>query len=329
MPSGAQLEILDLRHFAAPVLRPVLEAEGELWKQRLHWDYFVSARLLMQYLDSHSLPGYAALEAGQVTGYVFCVYEETKAIIGDVFALTVSRENGNPLTAHQVEETLLKHLLELMVNSPQVDRIESQLLLHPSGTHARVFRDAGFNIFRRLLMVRSLAGFFAAPHANLPAALELRLWREEDLGPAARLISAAYQNHPDSVVNDQYRSVHGSMRFLNNIVRFSGCGVFSAHVSHVIVDRASREMVALVLGSRVSPESGHITQICVHPEFRRQGLARMMLNLAGACFLRQGVSEISLTVTESNTDAINLYLSEGYDCKHTFDATVWQRSRLA
>ncbi len=329
MPSGAQLEILDLRHFAAPVLRPVLEAESELWKQRLHWDYFVSARLLMQYLDSHSLPGYAALESGQVTGYVFCVYEETKAIIGDVFALTGPRDNGSHLTAHQVEETLLKHLLELMVNSPQVERIESQLLLHPSGTHAGVFRDAGFNIFRRLLMVRSLAGFFAAPHAHLPAALELRLWREEDLGPAARLISAAYQNHPDSLVNDQYRSVHGSMRFLNNIVRFSGCGVFSAHVSHVIVDRASREMVALVLGSRVSPESGHITQLCVHPEFRRQGLARMMLNLAAACFLRQGVSEISLTVTESNTDAINLYLSDGYECKHTFDATVWQRSWLA
>ena len=69
------------------MLRPVLEAEGELWKQRLHWDYRASAKLLMQYLDNHMLPGYAALEAGQVTGYVFCVYEETKAVIGDVFAL--------------------------------------------------------------------------------------------------------------------------------------------------------------------------------------------------------------------------------------------------
>jgi hypothetical protein len=51
--SGGSIEILDLRHFAAPVLRPVLEAEGELWEQRLHWDYQASARLLMQYLDNH------------------------------------------------------------------------------------------------------------------------------------------------------------------------------------------------------------------------------------------------------------------------------------
>jgi ribosomal protein S18 acetylase RimI-like enzyme len=327
MATGASIEILDLRHFAAPVLRPVLEAEGELWKQRLHWDYNVSSKLLMQYLDSHQLPGYAALEAGQIIGYVFCVYEETKAIIGDVFALPGARGDGG--SAHEVEETLLRHLLELLMNSPQVERIESQLLLHPSGSHAGIFLDAGFQIHRRLFMVRPLRGFIAPPHLALPAALELRPWREEDLNPASRLISAAYQGHPDSVVNDQYRSVHGSLRFLNNIVRFSGCGVFSSQVSHVVVDRASRELVALVLGSKVSPESGHITQLCVHPAFRRRGLARMLLTLAASCFLRQGVGEISLTVTEANTEAIELYHQEGYGCPHRFDATVWLRGRRA
>ncbi len=96
MASAVSIQILDLRHFAAPVLRPILDAEGELWKERLHWDYRTSSRLLMQYLDSHMLPGYAALESGQVTGYAFCVYEETKAVIGDVFAL--ASPPPNPLT---------------------------------------------------------------------------------------------------------------------------------------------------------------------------------------------------------------------------------------
>jgi ribosomal protein S18 acetylase RimI-like enzyme len=327
MASDASFEILDLRHFAAPVLRPVLEAEGEVWKQRLHWDYHVSANLLMQYLDNHMLPGYAALEAGKVIGYVFCVYEETKAVIGDVFALPGPHAGGR--SASQVEDKLLLHIIELLVNSPQVDRVESQLLLHTSGSHAGVFLEAGFQVHRRLFMVRQLGGYYPSPRVSLPAGLDLRPWREEDLNLAGRLISAAYHGHPDSVVNDQYRSVHGSMRFLNNIVRFSGCGAFSAQVSHVVVDRASREMVALVLGSRVSPESGHITQLCVHPEFRRRGLARMLLTLASSCFLRQGVTEISLTVTEANTEAIDLYHAEGYDCAHIFDAAVWQRDRTA
>ncbi|MGD0547635.1 MAG: N-acetyltransferase [Terracidiphilus sp.] len=327
MATGPSIEILDLRHFAAPVLLPVLEAEGELWKQRLHWDYSASIKLLMQYLDSHTLNGYAALEAGQIAGYAFCVYEETKAVIGDAFALPALHVNGESVL--EVEETLLRHLLELLMNSPQVERIESQLLLQPSGSHAGIFLDAGFQVHKRLFLVRQLDGFYAAPRVHLPVRLDLRPWREEDLSAASRLISAAYRGHPDSVVNDQYRTLHGSLRFLNNIVRFSGCGAFSAAVSHVVFDRISREMIALVLGSRVSPQSGHITQLCVHPVYRRRGLARSLLNLAASCFLRQGVSEISLTVTEANTEAIELYRAEGYECKHSFDATVWQRNRLA
>ena len=178
-------------------------------------------------------------------------------------------------------------------------------------------------------MVRKLDGYFVPPRIHLPVRLELRPWRDEDLNAAAQLIFTAYRGHPDSVVNDQYNTLHGSTRFLNNIVRFSGCGVFSPPVSHVVIDRLTREMVALVLGSRVSPQSGHITQLCVHPAYRRRGLARNLLNLAASCFLRQGAGEISLTVTEANTDAIDLYYAEGYDCHHRFDATVWLRNRIA
>src|SRR5579859_1781705 len=340
MASGVSIEVLDLRHFAAPLLRPLLEAEGDLWRRRLHWDYRTSAKLLMQYLDSHMLPGYVAMEAGQVMGYAFCVYEETKAVIGDVFALSgrqIDPDSGETSTgedslfeaeaqpAREVEETLLRHLFETLQNSPQVDRIESQLLLHPSGSHASSFRDAGFEVYRRLFMVQQLSGVWNMPRPELSPDLELRTWREEDLTSAGRLIADAYAGHPDSLINDQYRSANGSLRFLHNIVRYSGCGTFSPQVSHVIYDRSSHELVALVLGSRVSTQSGHITQLCVRPRYRRRGLARLLLAIAATCFFRQGVSEISLTVTERNANAIGLYRQEGYDCLHTFDAAVWQR----
>jgi len=325
------IEILDLRHFAAPVLRPLLDAESELWAERLHWDYRASARLLMQYLDNHMLPGYAAVDAGRVMGYVFCVYEETKAVIGDVFALPGAPEsrNGAGGAPHPTEETLLKHLFELLLNSPHVDRIESQLLLHPSGSYAAAFRAAGFHIFRRLFLVQALEGRFLQPRADLPANLELRPWRESDLAPAARLICEAYRGHPDSMINDQYRSIHGSMRFLNNIVRYAGCGSFAAQASYVVVERSSRELAALVLGSRVSDQSGHLTQVCVHPAFRRRGLARLLLAQAAFSFTRLGAREISLTVTEVNSDAIALYQDEGYQCSHSFDAAIWQRTATA
>jgi ribosomal protein S18 acetylase RimI-like enzyme len=140
------------------------------------------------------------------------------------------------------------------------------------------------------------------------------------------LIAEAYRDHPDSRINDQYHSVQGSQKFLQNIVRFPGCGVFSPQVSHVIVERASREPVALVLGSRVSTQCGHITQICVHPSYRRKGLARLLLQVAAVQFQKLGMSELTLTVTEANTHAVDLYTTEGYSLAHSFNAAVWTRA---
>ena len=328
MTPGISLEILDLRHFSAPLLRPLLEAEGDMWRDRLHWDYRNSARLLMQYLDSHMLPGYAAVDAGRVIGYAFCVYEDTKAVVGDVFAYPreatgIPREPDRS-TATELENTLLRHLFETLQNSPQVDRIESQLLVHPSGQHASVFREAQFTLHPRFFMVQPLhAG--RESRSALPRGVEMRTWRDDDLNAAARLISLAYADHPDSVINDQYRSASGSLRFLHNIVRYSGCGAFVPQVSSVMMERGSRDLVGLILGSRVSAQSGHITQICVRPDYRRRGLARLLLNAAAVEFWRQGMTEVSLTVTQANTGAIRLYREEAYECRHTFDAAVWER----
>src|ERR1700759_2435707 len=128
MTPALQVEILDLRHFSAASLRPLLDAESRQWSERLEWDYRSSADLLLQYLDSRVLPGYVAVEGGRVIGYVFFVYEDTKAVIGDVFAVA-ARNSATP--PHEIESRLLNHLIELLQNSPGVDRIESQLLLHP------------------------------------------------------------------------------------------------------------------------------------------------------------------------------------------------------
>src|ERR1700733_3768782 len=154
MTPALQLEILDLRHFSAASLRPLLEAEARLWSERLEWDYRASANLLLQYLDSRVLPGYVAIEGGRISGYVFCVYEEHKAVIGDVFAIP---PQNSEVTPAEVEGRLLENLAELLQNSPGVNRIESQLLLHPHGVHGDVFHSAEFETYRRLFMRLDLA----------------------------------------------------------------------------------------------------------------------------------------------------------------------------
>src|SRR6201996_5407926 len=120
MAVATQLEILDLRHFSARQLRPLLEDEARTWKDRLRWNYESSSELLLQYLDSRILPGFVALDRGRVCGFTFCVYEGHKAVIGDAYA--IANEQGQ---AMQIVERLLVQLLELLLHAPDVDRIES------------------------------------------------------------------------------------------------------------------------------------------------------------------------------------------------------------
>ena len=318
MSSALQLEILDLRHFSANSLRPVLEEESRVWSERLQWDYRASADLLLQYLDSHVLPGYVAIENGRIAGYAFCVYEDHKAIIGDVFSLSGSSPN--------VEDKLLEHLMELLQHSPGIDRIECQLLLHPHGVHAEIFRRAGFKLFRRLYMEMDLSQSKPLSMPGLPAGLALRIWRENDFHPAGHLIAKAYEGHLDSFINDQYRSLGGSMRFLHNIVRFPGCGLFDSSSSRVLENQVDGSLAGVLLCSRVREDVAHITQVCVAKDQRQRGLGVHLIKECAENLHGRGFQSLTLTVTEENTRAVDLYRRLGFVEKHSFDAMVWDRS---
>jgi ribosomal protein S18 acetylase RimI-like enzyme len=324
MTPALHLEILDLRHFSASNLKPVLEAESLVWNQRLRWDFHASANLLLQYLDSRLLPGYVAIENGRICGYVFCVYESEKALVGDVFAVPSA---GNPELTADVERRLLEHMIELLQHSPGVERIESQLLLRPHGTHADTLRNAGFEIYERLFMELELgsANLDEGPPAGRMSELELRSWKDSDFSAAGHLIAHAYEGHLDGIINDQYRSVSGSLRFLHNIVRFPGCGLFDPSSSRVLAYRGRDEIAALLLCSRVREDVGHVTQICVSRQYRRRGLGAWLLADCSRALRRHGFQALTLTVTRQNSDAVALYHRSGFVTRQTFDAMVWER----
>ncbi|HEX4064795.1 MAG TPA: GNAT family N-acetyltransferase [Acidobacteriaceae bacterium] len=333
MTPALQFELLDLRHFSAGSLRPLLEEESRIWSDRLHWDYRGSADLLLQYLDSRVLPGYVAVENGRVVGYVFCVYEGHKAVIGDVFAI-----NGRE-SAENIRNELLVRLLEMLKNTPGISRIESQLLLHPHGAHTRVFEEAGFEVHERIFMEWPLAAVQASASPTgkgrpaqdlqsagkpvLPPGLRMRGWEESDLGPASRLIAAAYQDHLDSHINEQYRTPSGSQRFLHNIVRFPGCGYFDIEASRVLVEHGSSDLAGLLLCSRVRDDVGHVTQVCVAKKYRGRGLGRLLLEDCARTLARRHFTLLTLTVTSSNRNAVALYERLGFRGTHRFDAMVW------
>jgi len=318
------VEILDLRHFSSTDLRGLLEQETEVWLRLLAWDYRASAEMILRYVDAKILPGYAALDHGAVFGYSFFVYEGSKGVIGDLFVAngagdaTPSGGHGNP-----VERKLLTHVIETLQQSPGIHRIEAQLLVHEAGAVASPFMQEGFRRFPRLFMTKPLKSS-AESGGEGAAEIEIRPWTEKDYQSSAAVITAAYRGHVDSEINDQYRSLNGSLRFLNNIVRFPGCGIFDAGASFAAVHSGMRSMVGLILCSRVKEDVGHVTQVCVLPEFRGKKIGEALVAATERRLHTQNFSLLSLTVTEANTGAVELYRKLGFSVNRVFDAFVWE-----
>src|SRR5450755_4173278 len=314
-----QVEILDLRHFSSVDLRPLLEDEVREWAHLLSWDYSGSAEMILRYVDAKILPGYAAIERGRIVGYAFFVYEGSKGVIGDLFVA-----NGGRLPdPHEVESRLLLHVIETLQQSPGIHRVEAQLLVHEAGVVARPFAEQGFQRHPRLFMVLPLNGTPKPPPA-MDAEVDIRRWTEHDYQPAAALITSAYRGHVDSEINDQYRTLSGSLRFLNNIVRFPGCGTFDPESSFVAIDRRSQTLAGIILCSRVRHDVGHVTQICVLPEYRSHGLGKSLLAATVHNLKQRKFSTLSLTVTEDNVRAVELYRHLGFETRRVFDAFVWE-----
>ena len=145
-------------------------------------------------------------------------------------------------------------------------------------------------------------------------------WTPQSYQAAGELIYASYVGHTDALINDQYRTLHGSLRFLHNIVRFPGCGTFEGNFSWMLRDRKSGALVGMVLCSRVGPQVAHITQLCVAKEYRGRGLGLALLRQSADVLLRAGFEAITLTVTEANAPAVRLYEGFGFTQMHRFDA---------
>ena len=309
------MEILDLRHLRSRDIEPLLEEEKSLWEKDLRWDYAPSAALIRHYIDASALPGYVAVEGGKAVGYSFYVYENSKGLIGDVFV-------SDTPCSEAAETQLLLHVIETLQAIPGILRIEAQLMNLRHQPPIVIRNGSNFQGFRRQFMVLPLE---TGPTLRSNSNTDFRLagWDEQWVGQAAELITIAYQGHVDSQISDQYRSIPGAMRFLENIIHYPGCGNFDPDCSFVALGNGSPELCGMALSAKVGPGVSHITQVCVKPQMQGAGMGRALVCQIIQKLREHGFAAVTLTVTSSNTGAVRLYEKLGFSTLKEFHAFSW------
>ena len=313
-------EIRDLRLFSASQLEPLIEEELREWRDALDWDFTRSADLIRRFVELRALSGAALLDnrlyTQAVSGYCYYVFEEHKGLVGDIYIRPDWRSAERELL-------LLETAVRDMIAAPFVSRIESQLMLSPMYPLHRLPYSEWVSAFERDFMMTDLGPARDFPLHKVSSAIRFDNWADYHQEAAALLIEEAYQGHIDSSINDQYRTMAGARRFLYNIINYPGCGVFSPEASLVAVSSFG-VLAGLSLASIVNDRTGHITQICVAPQFRGTGLGYELMRRSLLRLLHIGCRRVSLTVTSANEEAIRLYRRMGFKTFRQFHAYVWQ-----
>jgi ribosomal protein S18 acetylase RimI-like enzyme len=306
-------ELVDLWQIRVEDLDELLTEEVRTWREQLDWDFRASADLVRRFVDVHALSGYALFSGDELAGYSYLVCEEHKGLIGDLFLRSGHRNAAN-------ESVLLSAMVERLMRTRQVRRIETQLMLGEAGRTRALPSASTARSFVRNFMITETDVVRFLTRRELPG-IVIDNWREQRQDDTANVIAAAYRQHIDSEINDQYRSPSGARRFLFNIVQYPGCGAFNRPAS--ITVRQGNRMIGLCLASQVASNVGHITQICVAPETQATGVGYELLRRSLSVLCDSGCESVSLTVTAANQPAIALYQNMGFRAVRHFAAYVW------
>ena len=312
--------IVDLRQLRPGDLDALLEEETQVWRDTLDWDFRASANLVRRFLDMQALNGYALLMNGHPVGYCYYVSEERKGLIGDLY---VTKDFVTP----ENEERLLGAVVDTLVKTQFVQRIESQLMMLRNGPKMGLPQWRHLRVHGRNFMEIDLGAVarLADGHTKYPVLIDS--WTERKQDEAAALIAGAYQGHIDSQINDQYRSPAGARRFLLNIIQYPGCGSFFQPASYVAVDSKHGKLCGICLSSLVQSDVGHITQVCVSKSMRGTGVGYELIRRSLESLAKHGCRKASLTVTAANVEAIALYERMGFKHTRDFLAYVWEGFR--
>lgn len=288
-----------------------------MWMADLNWDYAPITQILLSFITQKLLPGYVAVEDNRAIGYVYFLVNQSKAVIGALYALknTHSQEAVNELIALSISS---------LKASRNIRRIEAQIMPFHNLNLADAFTGNGFSHSPRLYLDLDLATRNRRTDSDFLPDFRVIPWSPEYIAPIARMMKLSYEDQIDAEISEDYRTRVGCENYLRSLVENPGCGFFMPASSRIALDCRGLPC-GFVFCSQISPGSAMIPQIAIHPDYQGKGLGIELMNRALDELKALSFSSLSLTVTVKNLRASAWYQRLGFTIRKEFGAYVWQR----
>jgi ribosomal protein S18 acetylase RimI-like enzyme len=241
--------------------------------------------------------------------------DTSRVIIGSVFAGRGHRG--------RLEDDLVDAVIADARAERGSGRVECQTLFCTAPSVDARFEKAGFAGRARDYMGCDLRTPPPPAEAPLPAGVEVRPLRRDDLPIAAEIIFRSHVGSVDAALNLTYSTPSSCRLFVDTLVVRSGCGRFDPEASRLV--EAPWGPIGVLIASRLARTNGHICQVSITPEAQGRGLGTMLLSLALRAFHEQGLASATLSVTVVNDRAHRLYERLGFRVRRSFGAHAWVR----
>ena len=294
----------------------LFEEEIQCWKSQLFWDHRSAIGLISKYINSGTLIGYGLTTSrGEVVGYSYYAVNYPLGYVGNIYVRGKSASPRN-------YDLLLNPTVNSLQSWGRVRRIECQVFSFNCDL-APLFVRHGFETLKRHFLYRDLPPEKAVePPADRAFPFQIVNWETHYLKPAAQVVFDSYQASTESRICKDYQTPQGCVRFLRNLVDSPGCGTFSPETSYLALDNEGRAC-AVVITSKISPQTGMIPQISVRRDCQGKGIGSRLLATYFESARRQGLKRVALSVTNNNKGAHQLYSRLGFNTARDFYAFIW------
>lgn len=280
------------------------ERERAHWLSELSWDTTMAWREIEQSRTAREVSGFIVRDAADaVRGWAYFLLDGDTAHLGGMVA-----------DAPQVSSMLLDACLERLRRPHGARRVLCFLPVRAQGLRTAL-QDRAFACEDYLYQSLSLPeGMEAGASQSGPT----DGWKATDAVDAARLLREAYHGKGRHFAPQETQEEW--THYVGNLVERAGCGLLAPELTRL--HRGGHGLDALVLVTRIAPDTVHLAQVAVHPARQRQGLGRTLVEEACRRAAAEGFRQATLLVGESNVGARRLYATLGFTDRASFLAAI-------
>ncbi len=133
---------------------------------------------------------------------------------------------------------------------------------------------------------------------------------------------SAYQNTPWKNLHPEVRIECEGYNFIKNLLNIQQDIEFPTSIQYKINDQC----VGILLGNLTGIQSACLIHLAVHPSYRRQGIATLLLHYWSQLIIKKDLKNIFLW-THLNNPALKLYLKEHFHPLHVYPAFYCKLSK--